>query len=216
MISPIPVSKYANAPLDAATANGVPINISKENAEASIFAQEERSRLLKQKYQIIIVPGFTPVHAKHPYPITSESKKRLDNAVIQMQKKDIPLVIVSGGNVHPKGTPYNEAYGMKQYLLEEKGLKNHQVAIDPYARHSTTNLRNTGRFLLAHEFNTALVVTSPDQSFYYSHPFISTFNHRCKKDLGYVLGKLSCVSFTMTKYKPNQLVFTRGSDPLDP
>lgn len=58
-----------------------------------------------------------------------------------------PFIIVSGGNVHPARTPFNEAVEMKAVLIREFGLSEAEVLIDPHARHTTTNVRNAVRIL---------------------------------------------------------------------
>ena len=213
----IPVSDYANQnpTVYVPKENGQAIDLAAENKEASQFILMNKNYLASRAYQLIIVPGFTPVNATTPSEITQNTIRRLERAVHKLNQFQVPVVIVSGGNVHPNNTPYNEAYGMKQYLMNHLGLKNYQVAIDPYARHSTTNLRNAGRFLLAHGLNRALIVTSLGQSFYYSFPLISTFNSRCVRELGYKLGKLRWRSTYTTLFIPSGKVMTKGTDSKD-
>src|SRR5947208_3063634 len=50
-----------------------------------------------------------------------------------------PLVLLTGGSVHPPGTPYNEGVMMADELVG-KGVPRDRLLIDPWARHSTTNL----------------------------------------------------------------------------
>jgi hypothetical protein len=63
-----------------------------------------------------------------------------------------PFIIVSGGNVHPNRTPFNEAVEMKRLLVEWHGIPADRILIEPHARHTTTNLRNCARLLLAAGF----------------------------------------------------------------
>jgi hypothetical protein len=63
-----------------------------------------------------------------------------------------PFIMVSGGNVHPNRTPFNEAVEMKRLLVEQYGIPADRILIEPHARHTTTNLRNCARLLLAAGF----------------------------------------------------------------
>jgi len=216
MASAIPSNQYAFAPLNAALNDGAPIQITSENLSASLAIQEQLPELLEITYPLIVVPGYTPVKTNTPQQLTDVTMSRLNRAVDLMKSKNIGFILVTGGNVHPDGTPFNEAYGMKTYLKDNLGLLEEQIIMDPYARHSTTNLRNAARIMLTHSLNRALIVTSSDQNFYFGFPGISTFNMRSKKDLGYTIGKLSYQSLYTCLMEPNNNVFTRGSDLLDP
>ena len=216
MASTISVSSYAFAPPTAALDEGNPIQLSEQNQAASLAIQENLAAIQQEKYQLVIVPGYTPIKTDTPTKITSTSEKRLANAVKAMQKKNIRFIMTSGGNVHPDGTPFNEAFGMKTYLLQNLGISEDQIIIDPYALHSTTNLRNCGRFMLTYGLSRALVVTSFDQNFYFSFQGISTFAARSKKILGYSIGKFGFVSPNSCSFIPSEDVFTRGDTPLDP
>lgn len=216
MASAIPFKQYAFAPLNAALNDGEPIQIASENQSASLAIQQQLPELLENTYPLMVVPGYTPVKTNTPQQLTSITMSRLNMAVGLMKSKNIQFILVTGGNVHPEGTPYNEAYGMKDYLKEKLGLLEEQIIMDPYARHSTTNLRNAARIMLTHSLNRALIVTSRDQNFYFGFPGISTFNARSKKDLGYKIGKLSYKTAFTSLLEPDNNVFIRGTDPLDP
>lgn len=73
-----------------------------------------------------------------------------------------PFIIVSGGNVHPNRTPFNEAVEMKRLLVTQYRVPADRILMEPHARHTTTNLRNCARLLLAADFPSgkpALVVS---------------------------------------------------------
>lgn len=178
--------------------------------------QRSFDQIILEKFQIVIVPGYTPVKATEGVEITKRSIKRLEKALKVMRKTGTRFIAVSGGNVHPDGTPYNEAWGMKNYLMQQLDVAEDAIILDPYARHSTTNLRNVGRFMLAHKLTSALIVTSAGQSFYFSNDGISTFNKRCKDELGYQLGDLHLHGVQQTVFEPHAAVFTHGTDILDP
>ncbi len=167
-------------------------------------------------YDILIVPGFTPSDSKKPlervHPVAAS---RLDEAVALYRAGVANLVLVSGANVSPEGTPHTEALAMKQYLLEH-GLSESAIVVEPCARHSTTNLRNAGRFMLKYHLRTGLVVTSANQAFYFANGRISSFEVRSRAELGYMVGMLKNRSSTTVVFAPSEAVLQRGSDALDP
>ncbi len=167
-------------------------------------------------YDLLIVPGFTPAGAENPlsevHPVAAS---RLDEAIALYREGKARLLLVSGGNVQPEGTPYVEASLMKTYLLAH-GVPPSAIVVEPCARHSTTNLRNAGRFMLKYHLRTALVVTSADQAFYFANAGVSTFQLRSNDDLGYMVGELHGKTATTVEFAPSHEVLRRGPDPLDP
>ncbi len=192
------------------------IDAAKENAQASATAKLAATLPNKLAYDAIIVPGYTPVDATAPQPsLHPIARERLDLAASDLRAGAAALIIVSGGNANPPGTPFNEAMMMKGYLLAS-GIPEAQIAIEPCALHSHTNLRNAGRFLLAHGLSRALIVTSVDQAFYFGYPDRSTFDARCLLDFGTFVGELRPVDRNRVAFRPNGRVFDLGRDIGDP
>src|SRR5262249_6756461 len=106
-------------------------------------------------WPFLIVPGYTPRFGwrtgLHPRAVG-----RLARALADPRRGLAPAVIVTGGAVH---SPDNEALLMKEWLVA-RGVDPARVVVEPCARHTTTNLRNAGRIVLAHGAREALVVTS--------------------------------------------------------
>ncbi len=127
-----------------------------------------------------------------------------------------PFIVVSGGRVHPYKTPYIEALQMKKYLMEVLNVPEDAILIDPHARHTTTNLRNTARIMLRYGFPTDKygIVTSSKAHI----DAVEKMADRCLKELGYVpyeLGKR--VSEVIIEFKPRPEALTIDPDePLDP
>lgn len=184
---------------------------------------EEWSRF---SYRLIVVPGFTPpdatVATREVHPVT---QKRLQMAAEDFRAGKAPFILVSGANVYPRGTPYYEAVGMKVALCA-MGIDEERIVVETRARHTTTNLRNSGRFMRAHQITAALIVTKGGgafgsdffgQDFYLSHPTLSTFHGRCERELGYRVGDLRSVEDGRIELTPAPEV-DRPSyrDPLDP
>lgn len=173
-------------------------------------------------FDLLIVPGYTPVKTPKPTPLAElpAAQARVRLAAQDLEQGLAPAIFVSGGSVHPPGTPYNEALMMRQYLLE-LGVADYQILIDPHARHSTTNLRNAGRLLLKRPHRKGLIVTGFEsevfsQAFYFAHDTLSTFKLRCQKELGYSVGDLEPRDQHHIEFSPNPAVVRQTPfDPLD-
>lgn len=184
-----------------------------ENAAA--MARLARIEWSAWRFGAIVVPGQGP---EDPDTVLSPlGRQRCDVAVKRWQARLAPFLLTSGGHVHPDRTRYAEAIEMKRYLMDEHGVPEDAILVDPYARHTTTNVRNTTRLLLDAGMppDTPVLVTSDiGQSFYIA----ALLKPRCERELGYVpwrggaaLGRTdSCLRPTP------DVLFLDASDPLDP
>lgn len=142
------------------------------------------------KYSVILVPGYGP--EDHSIALSPIARFRLKLAVERFKNKVAPIIVVSGGRVHPVRTVYNEAIEMKKELMIKYGIPEEAIIIEPHARHTTTNFRNTSRLIYRYGIPTdklALATTTKYQSEYITH---TNFLNRCIRDLEYVpvaLGK---------------------------
>jgi hypothetical protein len=185
----------------------------RENAAVEQALRRPRRRT---EYDIIIVTGFTPTDAPRLHTIDPKAKTRCARAVDDWKHGKADFILATGGAVHPESTPVFEALELKAELLR-LGVPAERIAVEPHARHSTTNLRNAGRFMLAHGLRRGLVVSTFGQSFYFSNPGISTFNGRCKKELGYEVGQLDYVDLFRTAFVPSpNCRIVNPDDPFDP
>jgi hypothetical protein len=176
------------------------------------FARARR----RGRFDLLIVPGFTPVDAPRLHEISAGAKRRCARVARDFQDGRAPFILATGGPVHPHGTPVIEALELKTELLR-LGVPAERIAVETRARHSTTNLRNAGRFMLGHGLKRGLVVTSFDQSFYFSYPRLSTFGSRCREELGFVPGELGFVDQAHTRFEPDQSCLQENpEDPFDP
>lgn len=173
---------------------------------------------------VIIVPGYTPLDQKTPLQgVHPDGKERLKLAKEAFDSHKAPFILLSGGNVYPRHTTTNEAKSMKDELIK-MGVPEDRIIVDMQARHSTTNLRNAGRYMIDHDMGRGLIITKGggpdcfDQAFYFRNPDLSTFNSRCKSDLGYQVGELNPGDeATEIKFKPSPDVKRFNyRDPLDP
>lgn len=183
---------------------------------AAAFARASGVLWGRFPYSSIIVLGSGPDDLSMP--LSARGKLRLKAAARRYFGGDAPFVIVSGGAVHPRGTRTVEAVEMRRALIERFGVPADAVIIEPYARHTTTNLRNASRLLFslhAPEEMDALIVSSPEQ--------IDTvegedFADRNQSELGYQPGKIGKrVSPFAIAFRPSlESMRVDPSDPLDP
>lgn len=177
-------------------------------------------------YPLIIVPGYTPLStttaSRGVHPV---AQARLVMASGDLAASKAPFVLVSGGNVYPRGTTIHEALEMRDALLA-LGVRPERILVDARARHTTTNLRNAGRMMRRLGMSKGLIVTMGGgvagstffgQDFYLSHPTLSTFHSRCERELGYRVGELRGIDDARIELLPSPSVDQPSfRDPLDP
>jgi hypothetical protein len=184
-----------------------------ENAPA--FARAKHIDWAHYRYTALIVPGIGP---EDGVALSAGGKANVDLAAARYRAGLAPFIILSGGSVHPRGTHHIEAVEMRQALIERYGIPADALIIDPYARHTTTNLRNASRLLIAMGApvrKPALIVTHDYQSTYV---VTDTFRKRNLTDLGYmpmVLDKMTTRN-EIPAYPDPQSLRIDPRDPLDP
>jgi hypothetical protein len=169
------------------------------------------------RHDLIVVPGFTPPPATTAWRMHPQEKTRLERAQKDLQDGQAPFIFVSGGAVYPAGTPCYEGVEMKHELID-MGVPADRIIVDAAAQHSTTNIRNAGRYMLAQKraLTSALITTSGSQDFYFSHPGLSTFHKRSREELGYEVGGLrNARGRGHSVYTPSERVREPGLDPQD-
>ncbi len=167
-------------------------------------------------YSHILVPGRGPELegvALDPY-----GKLHLAMAVKRFQQGLAPLLLVSGGAVHPQRTPYNEALEMKQELMNVYGIPEQAIIIEPHARHTTTNFRNAARLVYRYGIpadKKALFTTNKYQA---GDVVKKAFADRCMEELGYLPYTLyEQLSPVDVEFIPRiESLHANPIDPLDP
>lgn len=180
-------------------------------------AAVENIKLINWKnypYTNILVPGAGPDNLTSP--LSGEGMLRCRLAAQQYKLGKAPLIMVSGGNVHPYKTKYNEAAQMKLFLMQEFNIPGSAIILEPHARHTTTNMRNCARLIYQYGIpadKPGLVITDKSQT-----DFIVSMDERCMKELGYIPYKLAKrVSDTELEYYPQPEAKQIDPDePLDP
>ncbi|MBS1035268.1 YdcF family protein [Gluconobacter cerinus] len=184
------------------------------NAPSLVFAR--RLNWKSYPYTAIIVPGEGP---EDPHTqLSALGKFRLTLAVESFNRQLAPFIIVSGGAAHPAHTNFVEADEMRHFLIERFHIPERSIVTEPYARHTTTNLRNASRYLKilgAPENKPALIVTDPSQSDYISSTvFFSRNMTELKCEPGEIGHRLS--PFATIFISNRGCNKTDPQDPLDP
>lgn len=167
-------------------------------------------------YTVILVLGDGPDRPGQL--IGTYGKLRLARAAKLYRDGLAPLLIVSGGNVHPALTPVNEALEMKRELMERYAIPESAIIIEPHARHTTTNFRNSARLMLRYAIpidRPAIATTSTGHSLYAGG---KPFDVKAMEELGYVprrvIERLTPYEFV---FQPDPLSTHHDNrDPLDP
>jgi hypothetical protein len=144
--------------------------------------------------------------------------QRTDVAAQLFSEHKAPLIIVSGGHVHPMQTPYCEAIEMKKYLMAKYKIPETSILIEPHARHTTTNFRNAARLAFRYGIptdRTALVTSSED---HIASSASKEFRTRNLNELGYFpVEFIKRISPVEAEFKPSVAsLFFDANDPLDP
>lgn len=171
----------------------------------------------RYSYAAILVPGMGP--ELPGVPLSPMGRFRVVAAANLYKSGRAPFLLLSGGYVHPRQTPYNEAVEMKKVLMRDFQIPEEAILIDPHARHTTTNLRNAARIL----FRDSLPLDKPVWivSDIYQSRYIESqgFADRCSRELGYrPFRKLTRLSPNDLEWVPDYLasLVQDPRDPLDP
>lgn len=171
----------------------------------------------RYSYAAILVPGVGP--ELPGVPLSPMGRLHVAAAAKLYKAGRAPFLLLSGGYVHPRQTPFNEAAEMKRALMRDFQIPEQAILIDPHARHTTTNLRNAARIL----FRDGLPLDKPVwivSDIYQSHYIESQgFANRCSRELGYQpFRKLTRLSDNDIEWLPDYRasLVQDPRDPLDP
>jgi hypothetical protein len=165
-------------------------------------------------YSFILVLGSGPSDSSR---LSAIGAQRTDMAAALFSQKKAPLVILSGGHVHPMQTPYCEAIEMKKYLIEKYKMPASSILVDPYARHTTTNFRNAARLAFRYRIPTALALVTSSED-HITAVTRDEFRTRNLNELGYFpVEFIRRTSAVTAEFKPSIVsLFFDANDPLDP
>lgn len=167
----------------------------------------------RYRYTSIIVLGAGPEDLLTP--LSARGKLHVKVAAQRYFDGLAPFIIVSGAAVHPRGTRFVEAVEMRRALIERYGVPAHAIVIEPYARHTTTNLRNAARLLMSMKApmdRDALILSDPR---HIDAVGSAEFVARNERELGYQPGRVG------DRTSPFDIAFRPSPDsarvdPLDP
>ncbi|RMB28273.1 DUF218 domain-containing protein [Sphingomonas sp. PP-F2F-G114-C0414] len=186
----------------------------RENVGAHAVAA--RTNWSAYRYSLLIVPGVGPEDSATV--LSPRSKLHALLAAQRYRQGLAPFILVSGSAVHPRGTRFVEAVEIRRALIERYGIPADRVILEPYARHTTTNLRNATRRMVALGIpldRPTLIVTDAEQSKYIKS---QTFTDRNRAELGYLPGAVGRrLSVYDLEFRPSRLSLRQDPrDPLDP
>jgi hypothetical protein len=184
-----------------------------ENRKA--VAKIKQTDWSKYKYSVILVPGAGPDEPNVAF--SAEGMIRCRLAAIQYHKGLAPFIVVSGGKVHPYKTKFCEAIEMKKFLVETLHIPESAIIIDPHARHTTTNMRNTVRMMFRYGMpinKAGITCTTRGQSNMISNTLIA----RCRKELNLAPYKngLRLSETEMEFYPLIEALHINPMEPMDP
>jgi hypothetical protein len=166
------------------------------------------------KYSVILIPGAGPDDPK--VALSAEGMLRCRLAALLYKQGLAPFIVSSGGKVHPYKTQFCEATEQKKYLIEKLGIPASAIIIDPHARHTTTNMRNTVRMIFRYGMpfeKAGITCTTKGQSF-----MIAGMIPRCMKELNEAPYKNgNRLSETVLEFYPLlEALHINPSEPIDP
>jgi hypothetical protein len=166
------------------------------------------------QYSFILVLGSGPSDSAR---LSAIGAQRSDVGAQLFLQHKAPLIIVSGGHVHPMQTPYCEAIEMKKYLIEKYKIPETRILVEPYARHTTTNFRNAARLAFRYRIPTALALVTSSED-HIASVTGDQFRTRNLNELGYFpVEFIRRISAVEAEFKPSiASLFFDANDPLDP
>lgn len=186
-----------------------------ENVNRDALNYAKKLDWKKYRYTLILVPGEGP--EDQDTPLSGGGMLRCRLAALNYLAGLAPLVMVSGGCVHPYKTRYNEAQEMKKYLIQVLHIPAKAILVEPHARHTTTNLRNASRIIFRSGFpmdKPCLVSTARNQLSYIA----GDMAERCRKELGYIpYRSVKTLTSTEAEFYPLSIALQIDADePMDP
>jgi DUF218 domain len=187
-----------------------------QGENAAVVANIPTIDFTKYPYTFLAVLGIGPTDTTTM--LSYGSQNHANMAADRWNAGWAPLLALTGGRVHPDRTTYAEAIEMKSYLMTARGVPENVIIVDPYARHTTTNIRNVSRLAFRYGVPTtqhALIVSDEGQTLTVNAPgFLMT----CISQMGLIPWRsVAQLSLTDTCFVPSVITLQQnGADPLDP
>ncbi len=189
----------------------------KDNKKA--FENLKKIKWNNYPYSVILVLGSGPSEKLGDAPnIGKIGMLRVDEAVKLFQQKLAPMLILSGGYVHPARTPYCEAVEMKKYIMQKYGISDANILIEPQARHTTTNVRNAARIMFRDKFPTNKLGLITSSETHIDYVGGDAFKKRFIDEIGFVpMLIFKRISPVAIEFKPlKESLFVNSLETLDP
>lgn len=170
------------------------------------------------EYALALALGDGPDKPGDDPNISVGGKRNADQAVALYQQGRVPLIVLSGGHVRPFQTEYSEGIEMKKYVMDTYSIPENRILVETQARHTTTNMRNTGRLIFRYGIpsDKKAVVTSAES--HINTIESSNFNTRSLSELNHIPAEIhNRVSGIYLEFTPKiEVLHLDSSDPLDP
>ncbi|MEZ2442676.1 YdcF family protein [Chitinophaga sp. RCC_12] len=179
------------------------------------YKQIKKTDWNKYPYTAMLILGASPV-AKEA--ISETGKSRCRTGAELYRKGMAPFIIVSGGHVRPVGTQYSEAVEMRKYLVNELKIPASAVMVDPYARHTTTNVRNAVRIVWQSGIPVDKRMMCVSDVMHVAYVNSPMFTQRCTTELGYMpAADIKQADLYFLSFLPDlRSLQVNVFDPLDP
>ncbi|NLR68568.1 YdcF family protein [Chitinophaga varians] len=186
-----------------------------EETNKDAYTKVKKADWNKYAYSALLIPGAGPGDKAS---ISDAGKNRCRIGAEMYHSGKAPFIIVSGGHVHPFGTPYAEAVEMKKYMVSELKVPADAIIVEPHARHTTTNIRNAVRIAWKSGIpleKRMLCVSDALQLYYVASP---VFGKRCEEELNYQPATdMQQADLNFLSFIPDLKSLQANSlDPLDP
>ena len=186
-----------------------------ENAEA--YTRIPTIAWADYPYTVALVPGagLSEAMERENHALSPMGKLIIELAARRYRDRKVPLIIVSGGYVHPTHSRFAEAIEMKRVLMRDFDVPANAILIDPHARHTTTNVRNAARLMFRYGIPTDRPALITTQQYHLDSIAAIAFDDRNDRELGYrpYVSKRRLSRFEL-EWQPN--VLSLHADPLDP
>lgn len=170
------------------------------------------------EYALVLALGDGPNEPDDLPNISIGGMRNSDQAVTLYQQGKAPLIVLSGGHVKPFQVPYSEGIEMKKYVMDKYNIPENRILVETQARHTTTNMRNTGRLIFRYGIpsNKKAVVTSAES--HINTIVASNFNERSLREMNHIPAEIyNRVSEIYLEFTPKiEVLHLDSSDPLDP
>ncbi len=153
-------------------------------------------------FSAILVFGSGPSKPGIAISKTGKARCRMGAALYNQNKA--PFLVVSGGNVHPFQTKYNEAFEMKKFLMDSLHVPAQVIIMEPHARHTTGNVRNTNRIILKQKIPADKPILGVSSKGHIDYIADERFISACKRDFDLVpFTRMKRLSDTTVSYYPD-------------